>query len=192
MQPRQLLRSSNAARTLRLVGQQASAYVRLAAPPTSLPAYVNLDSTSDWLQAALLCTGVESVTLPTRLNAGSHKRASLSLLEDTLNTTDTQNLFEIHASITSSKAVANGSLNGSAKAQSNGRGETLGVDLPEPAWWDLDYTPSLNSSSSARPTHVFAQIECLRDPLESETRLLTMDPEERLRRRLNQESVVEV
>ncbi|KIW66471.1 hypothetical protein PV04_05804 [Phialophora macrospora] len=189
---KQLLRTSNAARSLRTIGQQASAYVRLAAPPATLPDYVRLDSASDWLTTGLLCAGVESSTLPTRLNATGGKRGSLSLLEDTLNTAGTQNLFELHASITSSVAGANGSQNGGAAEQKRGPNEKDTSDLAKPSQLDFDYSPGLATSSTARPSHIFAQVECLRDHLESEVRPLTMSPDERLRRRLKEESVVEI
>jgi hypothetical protein len=153
---------------------------------------VRIDSASDWLITALLCAGVESSTLPTRLNAAGGKRGSLSLLEDTLNTAGTQTLFELHASITSSAAGANGSLNGGSAEQNNRRGERDTTDLAELSQLDFDYSPGLTTPSTARPSHVFAQVECLRDHLESEVRPLSMSPEERLRRRLNEESVVEM
>ncbi|KAJ9609771.1 mtDNA inheritance, partitioning of the mitochondrial organelle [Cladophialophora chaetospira] len=189
---KQLLRTSNAARTLRSLGQQASAYIRLASPPASLPSYVKLDSTSEWLQLALLCTGVESITLPTRFSAGVGKRGSLSLLEDTLNTTDTQNLFELHASVTSAATIANGSLNNSSRDQNGRAGGNQGADMPGASRFDLDYSPGLSTPSTARSTHVFAQVQCLRDHLESSTHPLTLSPDERLRRRHNDESVVEI
>ncbi|EXJ57928.1 hypothetical protein A1O7_05351 [Cladophialophora yegresii CBS 114405] len=189
---KQLLRTCNAARSLRSIGQQASAYVRLAAPPAILPGYVHLRGASDWLTTALLCAGMESSTLPTRLNAGLGKRGSLSLLEDTLNAAGNQCLFELHASITSSMTGANGTLNGGPAEQQNGHGGGETADAAEPSQFDLDYSPGLASPLTARSSHVFAQVECLRDHLESEVRPLTLSPEERLRRRLNEESVVEI
>ncbi|EXJ54921.1 uncharacterized protein A1O5_12832 [Cladophialophora psammophila CBS 110553] len=189
---KQSARACNAARTLRSIGQQASAYIRLAAPPSILPRYVKLDSGSDWMSSALLCAGIESVTLPTRLHAEAGKRGSLGLLEDTLNTNGVQNIFELHASVMSSKIGAKGSSNGTAMEQGNGYENDQSANLPEPSHLDLDYSPSLLSPSVARSRHVFAQVECERDHLESDTRPLTLTHEERLRRRLNEESVVEI
>ncbi|KIX93488.1 uncharacterized protein Z520_10666 [Fonsecaea multimorphosa CBS 102226] len=186
------VRACNASRTLQSIAQQASAYVRLAAPPSILPRYVNIDRGSDWMSTALLCAGIESVTLPTRLNAEAGKRGSLSLFEDTLNTNGVQNVFELYASVTSSKTEASHSSNGTATGHGNGYGENQSTNSPEPSRLDLDYSPSLSSPSAGRSSHVFAQVECDRDHLESGTRPLTLTPEERLRRRLNEESVVEI
>lgn len=148
------------------------------------------------MTTALLCTGLESATLPTRLIREAHKWGSLSLLEDTLNTTGGQNVFDLHASVTSSLSGTDGSLNGHSQQPGNGRrmNERLhAADSPaEPSQLDLDYSPSLSNISSPRAPHVFAQVECERDHLESDMRLLTLTPEERQRRRLNEESVVEM
>ncbi|KIW33030.1 protein DML1, variant [Cladophialophora immunda] len=189
---KQSARACNAAKTLQSIGQQASAYVRLAAPPSILPRYVNVDSGSDWVSAALLCAGIESVTLPTRLRAEAGKRGTLSLLEDTLNTNGVQNVFELHASVTSSNIGTSHSSNGAARVQGNGHEENQGPNLPAPSHFDLDYSPSLINPSAARWNHTFAQVECERDHLESNPRPMTLTPEERLRRRLNEESVVEI
>ncbi|KAH0831733.1 Protein dml1 [Fonsecaea pedrosoi] len=186
------VRVCNAARTLQSIGQQASAYIRLATPPAVLPRYVHLDNGSDWMNTALLCAGVESVTLPTRLHAEVGKRGSLGLLEDTLNTNGVQNVFELHASVTSSNVGASHSSNGVAIVQGNGHQGNQSANVPEPSDFDLDYSPSLSKPSARRSNHVFAQVECERDHLESGTRPLTLNPEERLRRRLNEESVVEL
>ena len=117
--------------------------------------------------------------------------ASLSLLEDTLNTSDRQNLFELHASVSSSKVGASGGpKGGGVDNRGNSRGEIQSTDLPL-AQFDLDYGPGDAAQSNSKSTHVFAQVECIRDHLESETQPLTMSPEERLQRRLDEQSVVE-
>lgn len=162
--------------------------MRLAAPPASLPSYVHLDNASNWMTTALLCAGVESFTLPSRLAADAGKRGSLSLLQDTLNTTDTQNLFELHASVSASRK----GTNGTSGQGTNGHTDSRDANSPEVSQLDFDYSPSLSSSSVATSSHIFAQVECERDHLESETRPLTMSPDERLRRRFNEETVVEM
>jgi hypothetical protein len=188
-----LLRSVNAAKSLLSLCQHASAYVRLASPPKALPSYIYLHgSSSDWLTTALLCAGLETLTLPTRLSASAPKHGSLGLLADTLNTSDTQNLFELHASINSASQHNNGSTNGHASSQ-NSRGQAQAAETPEPSRFDIDYTPnSSDTPPKRRSCHVFAQVECERDHLESDPRPVTMSPEERLRRRLNEETVVEM
>ncbi|KIX05678.1 uncharacterized protein Z518_03650 [Rhinocladiella mackenziei CBS 650.93] len=193
---KQLVRACNTARSLRSIGQQSSVYTRLAAPPPTLPRYVNLQNGSDWMTTALLCAGLESSTLPTRLRAEAPKRASLSLLEDTLNTNGNQNLFELRASMTNIISNANGQLESGTVNQANGRElpreNDVSMSEPEPSQLDLDYYPSSTDNLGARSVHVFAQVECERDRLQSSPPSLTLTPEERLRRRLNEESVVEI
>ncbi|KAK5055970.1 hypothetical protein LTR84_012520 [Exophiala bonariae] len=186
---KQILRACNSARSLRSLGQQASALIRLAAPPTNLPNYVDLENSSDWATTALLSAGLESITLPTRFNATARKRGSLALFEDILNTNGKQNLFELHASINhpndssndhGSDQLANG--NGAASAD------------PTSSLLDIDYSPSRNSADSlaTKGYHIFGQVESERDTTGSNTSALMHTPEERLRRGLDDESVVEI
>lgn len=191
-----MARACNTARSLSTLGQQASVYVRLAAPPSSLPDYVHLQTRSDWMTTALLCAGLESSTLPTRLTASAHKRGSLTLFEDALNTNGHQNLVELQASVTS--ATINSREHGNVVIAEHAIGrapprENDATELqPEPTVFDINYSPELGQQPATKSFHIFAQIECERDHLESDPPQLTLDPEERLRRRLNEESVVEM
>jgi hypothetical protein len=94
-------------------------------------------------------------------------------------------------------AASNGSLNGTSNGQStkdhNGRGGSHKQEHEaEPSQLDLDYSPGLKESSMKISSHVFAQVEVERDRLQSDPRPPTLDPDERLRRRLNDESIVEM
>jgi hypothetical protein len=171
------------------LGQQASALIRLAAPPTNLPNYINLENTSDWATTALLSAGFESSTLPTRFNATARKRGSLALFEDVLNTNGKQNLFELHASVNNPSYSSNdhGSdhlANGNSAASAD----------PSSGLLDIDYSPSRNSAEplARKAYHIFGQVESERDTTGSNTSALMHTPEERLRRRLDDESVVEM
>ncbi|KAL6243497.1 mtDNA inheritance, partitioning of the mitochondrial organelle [Rhinocladiella similis] len=192
---KQLQRACNAARSLRAIGQLASVYVRLAAPPSGLPGYVNFPSASDWMTTALLCAGFESVTIPTRLRADARKRGSLSLLEDTLNTSDSQNLFELQAKVNHAMNGTNGHTHGAIR-ESNGRIHTAENEPhdwhPEPTHFDLEYLPRQQNSIVGDRSHVFAQVECERGMAEHDSFSLSLDPEDRLRRRQNEQSVVEI
>ncbi|EXJ92164.1 hypothetical protein A1O3_00714 [Capronia epimyces CBS 606.96] len=195
---KQLARACNTARSLSTIGQQASVYVRLAAPPPpwSLPGYVNLRSRSDWMTTALLCAGLESSTLPTRLTANARKRGSLTLFEDALNTNGRQNLFELQASVTNAVGNVHEDGHGAPAREINGRNpsgeKNSAQSQPEPSRFDISYLPSSSPQPASKSFHVFAQVECERDHLESEPRPLSLGLEERLRRRINEESVVEV
>ncbi|RVX66660.1 hypothetical protein B0A52_09473 [Exophiala mesophila] len=191
--PKKQLRACNTVRSICSMGQQASMLTRLATPPSHLPGYVNLGNGSDWTTSALLCAGLESITLPTRFGAGAPKRSNLSFLEDTLNTNGNQNLFELQATITNTQPHPNSPQNGIRPAPPNPRNQGAQQDtFPEPSHLDIHYSPAGEESSAAQRSHVFAQIECDRDRLESSSRAATLTPDERLRRRLNEESVVEV
>lgn len=73
----------------------------------------------------------------------------------------------------------------------NGGGNS-GIDTkPMPSPLDIDYSPN-SIILASRSSHVFGQVESERDRLESDPRTLSLTPEERLRRRLNEESVVEM
>lgn len=192
-QQKQLLRTFNAARSVQSIGQQASVYIRLATPPPRLPGYVHLQTGSDWMTTALLCAGMESSTLPTRLNATAHKRASLGLLEDTLNTTGNQNLFELKASAgdaTSRQhhAIAETASDDPRTRGRDGNGETLQL---EPSQFDLDYSTDVGDTCTGGSSQIFSQVECVRGMGHGHVLLPSLTPEERLRRRLNEECVVE-
>ena len=180
-----LLRYVNAARSLRAIGQQASAYIRLATVPSQLPEYINLSSTSDWISSALLCSGLETSTLPTRLAQSQSRKASLSLLEDTLNSSGSQNLFELQMSVNNPTSQMN---NGTTNGHVNSSHEN-GVD-GDATPLDLDLTPG--DRNLGQRIHVFARIETLRSRLGNGVlQDLILDPEERMRRRQNEETIVE-
>ena len=179
-----MLRSSNSARSLRSLGQQASVYIRLATVPSHLPGYVNLSSTSDWITSGLLSSALESSTLSTRLSRSQNRQASLSLLEDTLNIHGNQTLLELQLSVKHAGAQGtNGLVDGHANGGHHEDEET------EPAAFDMNLFPG-DPSADAR-IHTFAQIETKRTRLESGINDTTLDPEERMRRRHNDESIVE-
>ena len=142
-----------------------------------MPQYIDLQNSSDWVTTALLCAGLESSTLPTRFNANAGNPTSLSLLEATLNINGARNLFELHASLKSLTSETNGNVSGT---------------VPERSRLDLDYSPTLSDLSAAGSMHVFAQVECERDVPGSDVRSLALSPDERLRRRLDDDSVVEM
>jgi hypothetical protein len=146
------------------------------------------------MTTALLCAGMESSTLPTRLNATAHKRGSLGLLEDTLNTTGNQNLFELKASAGNATSRQRRALADAASNDARTRGRD--TDTPssqlEPSQFDLDYSADFGDTSPGKPSQIFSQVECVRGLGPGDVLLPSLSPEERLRRRLNEESVVEM
>jgi hypothetical protein len=138
---------------------QLSAYVRLSSPPASIPVHVRIDASSEWSKSALLCTAVETVTLPTRLRQGHGRLASLAELGSVLNTTGSRFLFDLNASLVGSKGSF-GAHSGSKPPHDEGRGShELGTLQTE---FDLDYTPRGSQTSLGRRAHLFSQAEIRR------------------------------
>lgn len=138
---------------------------------------------------------MESSTLPTRFNTAARKRGSLTLFEDILNTNGNQTLFELHASVTRSSNNSNSQPNGRDRilnGNQQGGGDPAAYASSTPSRLDIDYSPDTNALLATRSSHVFSQVESDRDGLEADSRTSSLTPEERLRRRLNDESVVEM
>ncbi|RMD40614.1 hypothetical protein DV735_g4519, partial [Chaetothyriales sp. CBS 134920] len=151
-------RAANTARSLRSFAQQASAYIRLATQPGKLPSYVNLTGTSDWRTTALLCSGLETLTLPTRLHSEHSRYAPLSFFQDTLNVNGGQNLFELSMSVNcqGSQTETGKQWRSQQHAATNG-GNANGW---EQAILDLSLQPGKGCASES--THTFGQIEVCR------------------------------
>lgn len=178
----QLLRSSNAARSMAAFGQQASAYIRMATIPKSRPPYLNLSSSSDWVTSALQCAALESATLPSRLTRGSTYNVSLPLLESILNTNGSQNILDLQFS-RNTDAIVNGTSNGVLSGQSEAEDKSSDVSR-----LDISFNPGQNQADDIG--HTFARTEVLRSR-HSSVAIPSMAPDERMRRRLNEEAIVE-
>lgn len=177
----QLLRTSNAALSMTALGQQASAYVRLASVPPLRPSYLNSSSTTEWATTALQCVAMESATLPIRLMRDSSHSVSLSFLESALNTTGSQNIFDLQVS-QDADPPANGLSNGDRNDH-----DVSGDDLSAKAL-DISFSPRPNNENIR--SHVFSQVEMHRSRhVASQASSSTFD--ERIRRRLNEEPIVE-
>ena len=181
------IRSGNAARSMRSLAQQSSAYISLNTDPKPVPAYVNLYSQSEWLTSALLCSAIESATLPSRLVGTATQQPSLSLLEDMLNTNGSQRLLELQMTVDDAhESRPDPQPNGMANGMSNGSSDAMKLESSS-----LDMTfLSGQQAPSKSDHHVFAQVETRRSrhqrPFKSE-----MDPEERMRMRHHEETVVD-
>jgi len=178
------------------MGQQASSFVRLSTLPSPVPNYLNVDQYSDWLNTGLVCSALETSTLPTRLTRSTGRHASLSLLEDILNTNGNQNIFELQLSLNdeADDHVQNGGTNGTAVLGVGGRSTNAQQAEDEPApearAFDINFTSS-HTQSEKSSGHTFGQVESRRsDTITASAGSLS--PEERMRRRYNEETVVEL
>jgi hypothetical protein len=136
--------------------------MRLSSPPTSIPGQVRIDPLSEWSKSALLCTAVETVTLPTRLRQGNGRLASLAELESVLNTSGSRSLFDLSASIVTS----NGSI-GHHPGRRSLRDESHKSHEPATRQieFDLDYSPRGSQTPLGRRPHLFSQAEIRRHML---------------------------
>ena len=182
------IRLGNAARSMRSLAQQSSAYISLNTAPTPVPGYINLQGRSEWLTSALLCSAVESATLPSRLRESRTRHATLSLLEDALNTNGGQKLFELQMSV-------DGTGDFVPETQSNGFGNGFHDDESshamelDSAGLDTSLLPCVQGTPRSN-LHVFSQVETRRSkdaPLPTEG----VRPDERMRMRLHDESILE-
>jgi hypothetical protein len=107
----------------------------------------------------MLCTAVETVTLPTRLREGNGRPASLAELETVLNKTGSRSLFDLEASIVVGDE-SGGQHPGSKPLQDESQGlhelDTLQTEF------ELDYSPRGNQTSLGRTPHLFSQAEIRR------------------------------
>ena len=158
-QQAEIRRKGNVAKCLQAMAGQVSAYMRLSSPPTNIPGHVRIDALSEWSKSALLCTAVETVTLPTRLRQGNGRLASLAELENVLNTTGSRSLFDLSASIVSSDgSIGPHPGSRSLHEESHGSHELATLETE----FDLNYSPRGSQTSLGRRPHLFSQAEIRR------------------------------
>jgi hypothetical protein len=165
----QIVQTINAARSIQSLPQQASAYVTASSLPSALPSYVNLNPVNDWTSSALIATAIETVTLPSRLRDSGGRQASLSLLEDMLNTNGRQNVFELAAGVPwrTSSAQENDSAGQARPGFSNGHANPSAANPPQanresmPAQHtpdlDIKYATKLSQQPPGTDPHIFSQ-----------------------------------
>ena len=159
-QQKQILRTMNSARSIQSLAQQASAYMTTSTIPALLPDYVKLDPFADWTSSALMAMAIETVTLPSRLREAGGRQASLSLLEDMLNTDGKQNIFELAASVSQRmfSTTVNGSANEETPSVFNGHSEVPPADSiqPDPVL-DIRYATEPSRRSQGTNPHTFGR-----------------------------------
>ena len=150
--------------------QQASAFVTASSVPSALPSYVNLNPVNDWTSSALIATAIETITLPSRLRDSGGRHASLSLLEDTLNTNGRQNVFELAAGVPwrTFSARENGSVGQGRPGFSNEHANPSVANSPQanresmPAQHtpdlDIKYATELSQRSQGTDPHIFSRV----------------------------------
>jgi len=159
----QIVQTINAARSIQSLAQQASAYVTASSLPSALPSYVNLNPVNDWTSSALITTAIETVTLPSRLRDSGGRQASLSLLEDMLNTNGRQNIFELAAGVRENGSTGQGRpgfSNGHANPSAANPPQANRESMPAQHTPDLDikYATKLSQQPPGTDPHIFSQV----------------------------------
>ena len=149
----EIRRTANVARSLQGIAAEVSAYIRLSSPPSSIPEYVRLDPYSEWCKSALLCTAVETMTLPTRLRKDQDRAGSLGEFESALNRTGARTILELRSSISPTEGIGEESI-----LDEKERRPTQATG----ASFDIDYSPRGSRNTLGRTPHRFSQIEVRR------------------------------
>lgn len=182
------IRLGNAARSMRSLAQQSSAYIGLSTVPRPVPGYINLEGRSEWLTSAFLCSAIESATLPSRLRHTGAQQASLPILEDALNSNGAQKLFELQMSADSVRGpITQTQTNGLSDGLHNG-GHSSAMES-DFTGNDTSFLPRAQETTYS-DLHVFSLIKTHRSK-DASAATEGASPEERIRMRLNEESIVE-
>lgn len=158
----EIRRTANVARCLQEMAPQVSAYIRLSNPPVRIPANVRLDASSTWSRSALLCTAVETVTLPNRLREGSGRSAPLTEFEGFLNTTGSRTIFDLKASILTRDRQGGDQFEKPSHGTSKLDENQSFVSINPATTYDIDYSPRASRTTLGSTPHVFSQIEIWR------------------------------
>ena len=172
---RQLLQTSNTAKTMTEMSTHASMYIPLSIPATSLPPYITLDRNSEWHSSALLATALESITLPSRVRQDMQKRGRLGDFETLLNTNGNQRIGQLQCSIMDPGTGLSPSFN------APGRNDERAPPTPNPILkqedgqqigdtsLDMNFSVSehraiaLSTYQHHTPDHVFSVVEVIRE-----------------------------
>ena len=188
LQTKQILRLTNAARTLNEMSTHASMYIPMSIP-ARLPQYIQLDHDSQWQISALLSAALETMTLPSRLKPGDSKRGFLSDMEAALNVNGNQRIAQLQFGVLEPdtepaiKAQIRGV--GDHRAPSSTNRSMLEEDDSKDTNADLDTDlfggdfVSSNMNGHHVSDHTFGAVDCLRGrSVEQKTEQDQMDEED--------------
>ncbi|KAI9814179.1 MAG: mtDNA inheritance, partitioning of the mitochondrial organelle [Pycnora praestabilis] len=105
LREKHLQKTINTARSYQDISSQASLYVPILDPPAKLPSYVSLDRSSDWHTSAVLGTGMETMTISSRLKSQDGIRKTLREIEGALNINGNQKIANLQMSVMDLEAL---------------------------------------------------------------------------------------
>jgi hypothetical protein len=194
------MKLSNTARSVSEIASQASLYIPITMPSSTLPKYVVVDPHSQWHVSGLLSTALESMTLPSRLKLWNGSRETLDQLVNALNINGNQNIAKLRMSI-DQKTALNGHLRpGRLEVQTQSRDMRVPSqerndegsspeDGREVTTFDMEFFPSETGEQTRgrrnfKQAHVFGQAESYRAEDTKSTKMNEEDEGyERARRR---------
>lgn len=180
LQAGRLLKLSNTARSVSEIVSQASLFIPMTVP-SMLPSYVTIDYQSQWHVSGLLCTALESMTLPSRLKARNGIRETVDGIASALNINGNQNIAKLRMSVDkNSPSTQNGHHRpGALEARAQSRDMRIpsrerSPDAPQLsddddiATFDMDFFPTeekeqIRGRQRSKKTHIFGQAETYRD-----------------------------
>ena len=128
---------------------QSSLYTPIIDPPSRLPDSVHIDPQSELYSTALICSAMETATLPSRLHRYQDFEASLAGLDDN------RKIFELESTLLhAEEKVSNGVSDHEAAPSTQDE-----LDREIETKFGLDFT---YDDPSGRNQHVFNQIQVVR------------------------------
>ncbi|KZF24059.1 tubulin nucleotide-binding domain-like protein [Xylona heveae TC161] len=191
-----LQRMTNSARSVHEMATMASLYIPLSDSPAFVPDWINFNQGSRWHTSALLCTALESMTIPSRLRNG--KLETFSQIEGPLNVNGNQRIANLRFSVDDPKKLDahDTSLGSGIAARGEGRtvnptGNTSDSEEEDAGAikdLDIDLLPwaAAPVSRTRRRTkrHVFGRVEVSRGESGDSESSLERDAAYRARQRL--------
>jgi hypothetical protein len=139
--------------------------------PAKIPSYLSFDATSLWHISALQITGIESMTMSSRLKAGNGRQGTLQDLEETINRTGKRRLAKFEMSVADPDVLLDKAAEkAEEKANPSKTGRALvaqdaGEDDNQLGAFDIDFFSKdyrMLSSKHGKKEHVFGRVDALR------------------------------
>lgn len=152
MQQNEIKRGMNKARSICMISPQSSLYAPIIDPPRQLPSFLHVDLQSEWYTSALICSAVETVTLPSRLCRYHDFEASLA------GDDGTHKIFELQSTIIGKEGTRAEKLSASGKGL-DPQALECGSEGNVETEFDLDFT---YDDLASKNQHIFNQIQVVR------------------------------
>ncbi|KAK5074958.1 hypothetical protein LTR64_001163 [Lithohypha guttulata] len=189
---------ANAARSMSGMRDLVNGYIGLSSRPENLPGYTRLGK-SEWESTGLIAAAVESVTLAMRLRSDAPRTSSMAHFEQVLGANEERNMWQLGVRVDSDDRKQQTTNGQTAASQEKAEDE---ADAEDTTTFDINFMPNISSlmpntlAQGSRRTgrkHIFAQINTSRTSRDqhNDPHPSALSQEELLRRRYNEEAIVE-